>query len=136
MLDSKLVVIPHRGPIYPKAGVYGPIETPYYEKTADILSLLNAGYPVTEVLEDQTQVVLNYHNYAKDNSGAASAHAEVDVPITPPATTVVPPSEPVVPPKQEVEPPLSKQERKRLKRLEEEQKNKAEDVDSDVKTAE
>lgn len=133
MLDSKLIVIPHRGPIYPKAGIYGPIQTPYLEKTSDILALLNAGYPVVEVLADKTEVPLNYHNYAKDNSGAASAHAEVDAPVVPPVKDPVVPAAPVKPTDEQA--PLSKQERKRLKRLEEEQK-KAEGADSDVTPAE
>lgn len=69
-VESKQIVIPFRGPIYPKAAVQGPITTPYVEKVDVIASLLFGNYPVTEVLADGTKVKLNFTNFNKDNTPA------------------------------------------------------------------
>lgn len=67
-METKRIVIPHNGPIYPKGGVYGPINTPYVENVRTIGVLLLNNYPVEEVLDNGEQVKLTLQNYDKDNS--------------------------------------------------------------------
>ncbi|NNV04723.1 hypothetical protein, partial [Brevibacillus sp. MCWH] len=65
---KKRIIIPQSGPIFPKGGVYGPIETPYMEDVRTISVLLLNNYKVVEVLEDGTKVPLTLQNFDKDNS--------------------------------------------------------------------
>lgn len=65
---KKRIIIPQSGPIFPKGGVYGPIETPYMEDVHTISVLLLNNYKVVEVLEDGTKVPLTLQNFDKDNS--------------------------------------------------------------------
>lgn len=67
-METKRIVIPHNGPIYPKGGVYGPINTPYVENVRTIGVLLLNNYPVEEVLDNGEHVKLTLQNYDKDNS--------------------------------------------------------------------
>lgn len=67
-METKRIVIPHNGPIYPKGGVYGPINTPYVENVRTIGVLLLNNYPVEEVLDNGEHVELTLQNYDKDNS--------------------------------------------------------------------
>lgn len=67
-METKRIVIPHNGPIYPKGGVFGPINTPYVEKVSTIGVLLLNNYPVEEVLDNGERVKLTLQNYDKDNS--------------------------------------------------------------------
>lgn len=62
---SKMIVINSQGPIFPKGGIIGPIETPYKEDLATIAILLMNNYDVEEVVKDR-KVKLNLSNY-KDN---------------------------------------------------------------------
>lgn len=67
-METKRIVIPYNGPIYPKGGVYGPINTPYVENVRTIGVLLLNNYPVEEVLDNGKRVKLTLQNYDKDNS--------------------------------------------------------------------
>jgi hypothetical protein len=72
-MKTKRIVIPHNGPIYPKGGVYGPINTPYVEQVRTIGVLLLNNYPVEEVLDNGERVKLTLQNYDKDNSAKKEA---------------------------------------------------------------
>lgn len=69
-ITHKMVTIPHHGPIFPKASIYGPITNPYKEDINTISTLLMQGYPVTEVISEDVQVKLTLANFDKDNNPA------------------------------------------------------------------
>lgn len=74
-VEHKFVILPHQGPIYPKAGIHGPILTPYKEDVRTIGILLMRDYKVTEVLADGTEVALNLQNFDQDNTGVVEKPA-------------------------------------------------------------
>lgn len=83
MANTKLITIPHTGPIYPKSGIFGPIETPYVEDVSVIGTLLMKNYPVIEHKENGEQVELTLSNF---DNGAIKVveHTEVvDAPKAP-----------------------------------------------------
>lgn len=112
MPEKKLITIPHNGPIFPKAGIQGPVETPYLETTETIIGLLLGRYPVVEHVGDKT-IELTIQNYKND----FSVQAEGVAPKEEAPKTVVPPAgdtPKVVEPQQPQQPQLSKAERKKL----------------------
>ena len=66
-MTKKNIVIPHRGPIFAKGGVFGPIHSPYMEETNTIFRMLAGNVKVMEVLRDGTRIELNLSNFDKDN---------------------------------------------------------------------
>lgn len=82
MAKTKLITIPHVGPIYPKSGIFGPIETPYVEDISVIGTLLMKNYPVIEHREDGEQVELTLANF---DNGAIKVveHVEEAAPVEP-----------------------------------------------------
>jgi hypothetical protein len=70
-VERKMIKIPHRGPINEIGGVFGPISSPYMEKTKTIIAMLKTGKKVTEVLPDGTEIALNLENYNADLSVVA-----------------------------------------------------------------
>lgn len=66
-MARKNIIIPYRGPIFAKGGVFGPINNPYSEDTTTIFRMLAGNVKVIEVLKDGTQLELNLSNFDKDN---------------------------------------------------------------------
>lgn len=48
MSETKIITIPHNGPITPRGGAMGPILTPHRVEINEIERLLTFGYPVVE----------------------------------------------------------------------------------------
>lgn len=67
MSNRKKIVIPHRGPIMAKGGIYGPILTPYLEELHLIQALIIGRVKVEEVLSNGMHIPLDLTNYNKDN---------------------------------------------------------------------
>lgn len=59
---KKRIKILSTGPIWEKAGVMGPILTPYKEDVATIIKLLSDGIKVNEVLNNGKEVPLTFMN--------------------------------------------------------------------------
>lgn len=95
-MSTKLVTIPHRGPIIPLGGVYGPITHAHHMDMTTIRILVTKGYEVDEHLNNGKVIRLDLNNYAKDNN--ASEGIEVDRVEEAPAAV----QEPVVEEKVEV----------------------------------
>jgi hypothetical protein len=68
LITTKMITLPDGKPIYPKGGVYGPINTPYRESVRTIGVLLMGGYNVIEVINEETRVALDMFNFDQDNS--------------------------------------------------------------------
>jgi len=66
-MKTKNIKILSRTPIRAKGGIYGPILTPYTEKTSIIFAMITQGVDVVEVLKDGTEVKLTTINFDKDN---------------------------------------------------------------------
>ena len=64
-IRNKRIRIPYSGPIYAKAGVYGPITNPYREDIPVIQQILMAGIPVVEVVNGR-EIDLNLSNFKQD----------------------------------------------------------------------
>lgn len=65
---SKKVRIPSAGILNALGGISGPINTPSFLGIKYIENLLVSGKEVIEVLEDGTEIKLDFNNYNKDNS--------------------------------------------------------------------
>ena len=67
-VETKMITLPDRGPIYPKGGIMGPIVHPFKEHVKTIGLLLMRSYRVNEVLEDGSVIKLDLTNFDKDNN--------------------------------------------------------------------
>jgi hypothetical protein len=78
----KRIVIKYNGPIYPKAGVYGPIDIPYLEDHQTIFALLVQNYPVYEVLDNGEELRLTIANFEADNNAPVKVLSPVEEVVT------------------------------------------------------
>lgn len=121
MPEKKLITIPHNGPIFPKASIQGPVETPYLENIETIATLLLTRHPVVEHVGGK-QIPLTIQNYRQDFSVEEEVVAPKEqAPVVPPA-----PQKPESQSDQSA-PQLSKAERKKLERERREQEQRKQD---------
>lgn len=86
---SKKVRIPSAGILNALGGISGPINTPSFLGIKYIENLLVSGKEVIEVLEDGTEIKLDFNNYNKDNSKMAKELKEKVVVKEEPVVDVV-----------------------------------------------
>ena len=131
MANTRLIRIPHNGPIFPKGSVSGPINTPYRESVDVIGQLVMQNYPVVAVLEDGGELELTIHNFDKLKEGAPVQVEKQQEPVKPVETnnTVK-----VNQPQQNGNQQLSKKERRRLEEAKraQEQNEKKDIVPDDI----
>jgi len=97
MVQTKIIKILSITPIAAKGGVYGPILTPYTEKTNIIFSMITQGLKVVEVLKDGTELKLTAINFDKENNKEEIILYQEPVNTIPePIPVEIPKQEPIV----------------------------------------